>query len=211
MAMLIKKEGQPHGKHLLCVPEKGNDRKCCGGEVTVRASPLMAWLNQKLCREVTQCLVQNEMRYHTHQSPDNICRLHHGKGASSQTPSKIDIPIQWPKTLISSHSHQPSSSEKCSTCWQSHTKDPSQLQCNHHLLWLSLSCKTYYFQNDFVENFPWTRSQWKKGTWKKCAKQVWHWNIISSSFSHLTNNKKRTLLLLVKYEIWHTDRVGLLL
>lgn len=40
--MLIKKEGQSHGKHLLCVPEKVNDPKCCGGEVTVRASPLMA-------------------------------------------------------------------------------------------------------------------------------------------------------------------------
>lgn len=67
--MLIKKEGQSRGKHHFCVPEKINDHKCCGREVTVSASPLMAFLNYHLCREITLCLVQSEL-HHQHEVLD---------------------------------------------------------------------------------------------------------------------------------------------
>lgn len=66
MAVLIKKDGQSHGKHHLGVSEKVNDRKCCGREVTVSDSPLMALLNYHLCREITLYLVQNETHHGKH-------------------------------------------------------------------------------------------------------------------------------------------------
>lgn len=80
--MLIKKEG----KHHLCVSEKVNDCKCCGRQVTISASPLTALLDSHLCRDITLCLVQNEM-HHQHEVSDTsihkICRLHHGKHLST--------------------------------------------------------------------------------------------------------------------------------
>lgn len=125
MAVLIKKDGQSHGKHHLGVSEKVNDRKCCGREVTVSDSPLMALLNYHLCREITLYLVQNE----THHQDEVLDTSIHRQSlqtpswqASSQTASEIDISIHWSKTLIPSHSHQSSSSDKCSTCWESPTE-----------------------------------------------------------------------------------------
>lgn len=89
---------------------------------------------------------------------DKVCGLHHRKHLP-KTASKIDVSIQWPKTLIQSHSQQSSSSDNFLTLhvltvtywsrWILHwrltqdAQDPPQPQCNHCLLRLSLCCKTH--------------------------------------------------------------------
>lgn len=139
-----------------------------------------------------------------HIYPQKACRLQHEKHLPKLL-QRLTSLCQWPKTLIPSHSHQPSFSEKCSMCWQSRIKDwprTSKILLNSGAITVCFGFRypaklkePNQFQNDFVQNFLWTRSQWKEGTWKKCGKQVWHWNIIPSSFSHLTNN--------ITGEIWN--------
>lgn len=44
--ILVKKKGQWHRKHHLCVPEEESGHKCRRREIVVSASLLMALLNK---------------------------------------------------------------------------------------------------------------------------------------------------------------------